>query len=123
MPKAIYIRFQMPKELANKVYEAVELARDTGKVRRGTNETTKVVEREQAKFVVMAEDVQPPEILAHMPLLCDEKGVPYAYVPSKHELGVAAGLEVPTAAVAIVEPGKARVLLEEINRKISGLKK
>jgi large subunit ribosomal protein L7Ae len=119
----MYVRFEMPKDLAIRLYEAIEMVRDTGKLRRGTNETTKVIEREQAKFVVMAEDVKPEEILAHVPLLCEEKNVPYAYVPSKQELGSAAGLEVPTAAVAVIEPGKARVILEEINRKVRELKK
>src|SRR2546426_763625 len=92
MAKPMYVRFEMPKELVDKTYQSIELAKETGKVRKGTNEVTKLVERGEAQFVVMAEDVQPEEILAHMPLLCEEKGVPYAYVPSKQELGVAVGL-------------------------------
>src|SRR3989304_138101 len=94
MTKPMYVRFETPKELVDKTYQAVELVRDSGKLRKGTNEVTKLVERGDAQFVVMAEDVQPEEVLAHMPLLCEEKGIPYAYVPSKQELGVAAGLGV-----------------------------
>jgi large subunit ribosomal protein L7Ae len=85
MAKSIFVRFEMPKELQDKAYEIVEVARDTGKVKKGTNEVTKLVERGEAVFVVMAEDVQPPEILAHMPLLCEERNIPYAYVASKAE--------------------------------------
>ena len=91
MAKPMYVRFEMPKELVDKTYQAIELAKESGKVRKGTNEVTKLVERGDAQFVVMAEDVQPEEILAHMPILCEEKGVPYAYVPSKQELGVSVG--------------------------------
>ena len=120
---AIFVRFETPKELADKIYKAVELARDTGKVRKGTNEVTKIVERGEAKFVVMAEDVSPPEILAHMPLLCEEKSVPYGYVPSKAELGMAAGIKKGTASIVIVEPGKAADLLKEIKEEIGKLKK
>jgi len=83
MAKPIFVRFEMPKELQDKAYEIVELARDTGKVKKGTNEVTKLVERGEASFVVMAEDVQPPEILAHMPMLCEERNIPYAYVDRK----------------------------------------
>jgi large subunit ribosomal protein L7Ae len=119
----MYVRFEMPKELIDKTYQVVELARDTGKVRKGTNEVTKLVERGATKFVVMAEDVQPEEILAHMPLLCEEKNVPYAYVPSKQELGVACGLEKPTASVAIMEPGKGKAVLDEVASKLAGLRK
>jgi large subunit ribosomal protein L7Ae len=123
MVKNIYVRFDMPKELVDKTYEAVELARDSGKLRKGVNEVTKLVERGGVVLVVMSEDVQPPEILAHMPILCEEKNVIYAYVPSKQELGVASGLKVPTASVAIIDPGKGKPLLEDLVSKIKTLKK
>ena len=123
MVKNIYVRFEMPKELVDKTYEAVELARDSGKLRKGVNEVTKLVERGGVTFVVMSEDVQPPEILAHMPLLCDEKNITYAYVPSKQELGVASGLKVPTASVAVIDPGKGKQLLDDLISKIKSLKK
>ncbi len=110
MPKPVYVKFETPKELADKIYELVELARDGGKLRKGTNEVTKLVERGETLMVVMAEDVSPPEILMHMPALCEEKNVPYAFVPSKAELGNACGLEKPTAAVggARCSEGQAR---------------
>ena len=101
----------------------VEKARENGKIRKGTNEATKQVERGQAKLVVMAEDVSPEEILAHMPVLCEEKNIPYTYVPSKEELGSAAGLSVSTGAVAIVNPGKEKEGIENIVKKIGTLKK
>ena len=123
MAKNIHVRFEMPKDLVDKTYEAVELARDSGKVRKGVNEVTKLVERGGVALVVMSEDVQPPEILAHMPILCEEKNIAYSYVPSKQELGVASGLKVPTASVAIIDPGKGKPLLEDLVLKLKGLKK
>jgi large subunit ribosomal protein L7Ae len=123
LAKPIYVRFEVPKELADKVYEAVEVARNTGKLRKGTNETTKAVERKNAVLVVIAEDVEPAEIVAHLPPLCDEKGVPYVYVPSKRELGAAAGIDVPSAAVAIAEAGEASSTVKDIIERIKELKK
>ncbi|MHB8634438.1 MAG: 50S ribosomal protein L7Ae [Thermoplasmatota archaeon] len=118
----MFVRFETPKELGTQIYETVEKARSTGKVAKGANEVTKQVERGVAKFVVMAEDVSPEEILAHVPLLCEEKGIPYGYVPSKAELGTAAGLPVGTAAVAIVDAGSAAESVEDVARKTSALK-
>ncbi|NJE10631.1 50S ribosomal protein L7Ae [Thermococcus sp. MAR1] len=123
MAKPSYVKFEVPAELAEKALEAVELARDTGRIRKGTNETTKAVERGQAKLVIIAEDVDPEEIVAHLPPLCEEKEIPYIYVPSKKELGAAAGIEVPSASVAIVEPGKGRELVEDIAMKVRELMK
>jgi large subunit ribosomal protein L7Ae len=120
---AIYVRFQAPKELQDLAYDLVEKARDNGKISKGANEATKQVERGQAKLVVMAEDVSPEEVLAHMPILCEEKKIPYTYVPSKDELGSAAGLHVPTAAVAVLNLGKDKSGIESIVKKIETLKK
>ena len=120
---AMYVRFQTPKDVQDLAYDLVEKARDNGKISKGANETTKQVERGQAKLVVMAEDVTPEEILAHMPLLCEEKNIPYTYVSSKDELGKAAGLTVSTAAVAILNPGKDKAGIENLVKKIEPLKK
>ena len=119
----IYVRFQTPKEIQDLAYDLVEKARDNGKISKGANETTKQVERGQAKLVVMAEDVTPEEVLAHMPILCEEKNIPYTYVPSKDELGSSAGLKVATASVAIVNPGKEKAGIENIVKKLETLKK
>ncbi len=123
MAKAMYVRFETPKELADKAYEVVELAKESGKVGKGTNEVTKLVERGTAKFVVISEDVQPEEIMVHMPLLCEEKNIPYVYVPSKQQLGNAAGLDVPTASVAILDAGKGKALMDDLAGKVAALKK
>ena len=117
----IYVRFDPPEELVNRTYEAVEKTRDTGKIKKGTNEVTKQVERGQAKLVVMASDVSPEEILVHMPVLCKEKNIPYTYVPSRMDLGRSAGLNTGTACLALVDLGEAKDLLEKIIKEINEL--
>lgn len=114
MSKPFYVKFDVPKELAEAAYEALQIVRDTGKLRRGTNETTKAIERGIAKLVVIAEDVEPPEVVAHLPLLCEERKVPYVYVPSKTQLGTAIGIDVSAASACIIEPGDAAELIKEI---------
>lgn len=106
------------KELITNAYEAVELARKTGKIKKGSNEVTKAVERGAAKLVLVAKDVNPPEIIMHFPPLCKEKNVPLMEVPSKEELGAAAGLSVPTGAIAIVVEGEAKELIKELTSKL-----
>ncbi len=106
----------MAEKNVEKILEAVEVARTTGKIRKGSNEVTKAIERGQAKLVVVAQDVTPKEIVMHLPLLAKEKSIPYVEVPKKDELGASAGLGVGTAAVAIVQEGEAKKLVEEIVR-------
>jgi len=120
MPKS-YMKFEVPKELSDKVLQAIEAARNTGKIRKGTNESTKAVEKGEGKLLAIAGDVEPEEIVMHLPPLCDEKKIPYVYVPSKSELGRAAGLDVPSAAICIADAGEGKELLKEIVASIEKL--
>ena len=109
---------EVSKELQEKAYEAVEIAKKTGKIRKGTNEVTKVIEKGIAKLVVIAENVNPPEIIMHLPILCDEKNILYVHVPSKEDLGASCGLDVPTASIAIIQEGHAKEIIREISIKL-----
>ena len=86
MAKAYYVKIDTPEELVSPILEAVRVAAQTGKVRKGTNEATKAIERGTSKLIVIAENVEPPEVVAHLPILCEELGAAYAFVPSKQEL-------------------------------------
>ena len=100
--------------MSEKAYEIIELAKRSGKIRKGTNEVTKALERGKAKLVVVAEDVSPKEITMHLPLLAKEKGIKCVIVPSKTELGVAAGMPIATVAVAVVDEGEGKEQLKEL---------
>jgi large subunit ribosomal protein L7Ae len=123
MSKPFYVKFEVSKEITDAAYEALQIAAKTGSIRKGTNETTKAVERGQAKLVVIAEDVDPPEVVAHLPLLCEERKIPYVFVPSKEKIGNAVGIDVSAAAVCIVKEGDAAGLIKEIVTRIEQLKR
>jgi large subunit ribosomal protein L7Ae len=123
MAKPIYVKFDVPKEIADKAYEALEIARDTGKIGKGTNEVTKAIERGKAILVLTAEDIDPPEIAAHLPVLSEEKEIPYVYIPTKDELGEAAGLNVGTASACITDAGEGEELVNDVVEKVEELKK
>ena len=105
---------EVSKDLENKAYEAIEIAKKTGKLKRGVNEVTKVVERGIAKLVVYARDVNPQEIIMHLTPLCNEKHIACISVSSKEELGAASGLDVGTGAVAVIQEGEAGELIKEL---------
>lgn len=99
---------------AEKALEAIEIAKNTGKLKKGTNEATKALERGTAKLVAIAKDVNPPEITMHIPMLAKEKGIPCIEIATKEELGAAAGIKVGTAAVAVVVEGDAKKIIAEL---------
>lgn len=113
-----FVKFEVSPEVESKILEVIEGATAAKGLRKGMNETTKAVERGVAKLVVMAENVEPEEILVHIPILCEEKVVPYAYVKDKLALGKAAGLTVPTSSVAITDAGVKGNLLKDVIEKL-----
>ncbi len=94
------------------VYDIIEKARKTGKIEKGTNEVTKAIERGTAKLVAYAKDVEPKEIVMHLPILCKEKNIPCFEVDKKEKLGISVGLNVSCASVCIINPGDADKDLE-----------
>ncbi|MFW9792984.1 MAG: 50S ribosomal protein L7Ae [Candidatus Thorarchaeota archaeon] len=123
MPKPSFVEWEPTEELQKKALEALEIAKDTCRIKKGINEATKSIERGIARLVVIAEDVEPQEVIMYLPGLCDDKKAPYIFVTSKADLGNAAGIERPTAAVAIIVDGKAKELVDDLVEKINGLRK
>lgn len=91
------------------VYDIIEKAAKTGKVDKGVNEVTKCVERGVAKLVVVATDIDPKELIQHLPILCSEKNIKFVEVDSREKLGISVGINRPSAAIAVVEAGEAKL--------------
>ena len=89
------------------VYEIIEKARKTGKIEKGANETTKAVELGTAKLVAYGADVDPKEIVQHLPIICKDKGILCVEADSKKKLGIAVGIGVGCSSVAIIDAGEA----------------
>ncbi len=122
MAKPYYVKFETPEDLVNPILEAIRVAIESGKVRKGTNEATKAIERGTSKLIIIAEDVDPPEVVAHLPILCEEQGAAYAFVPSKQELGKALGIDITSAAAAILDSGDAQHIIDQVISSISKIK-
>jgi len=122
MAKPYFVKFDVPENLVSPIYEALRVASETGKVKKGTNEATKAIERGVSKLIIIAEDVEPPEVVAHLPILCEERGASYTFVPSKQELGKALGIEVTSAAAAILDSGDAQHIIDEVVASIEKIK-
>jgi len=122
LAKPYYVKFETPQDLINPIYEAIRVAAESGKVKKGTNEATKAIERGTSKLIIIAEDVEPPEVVAHLPILCEEQGAAYAFVPSKQELGKALGIDITSAAAAILDSGDAQHIVDQVVLSISKIK-
>ncbi|KAJ7261598.1 snRNP subunit [Mycena rebaudengoi] len=78
-------------DLTNSILDLVQQANHYNQLKKGANEVTRTLARGGAEFIVLAADADPLEILLHIRLLCEDKNVPYIFVPSKDALGCACG--------------------------------
>jgi U4/U6 small nuclear ribonucleoprotein SNU13 len=77
---------------SSQILDLVELAAEFRQIKRGANECTKVLKRGLVEIIIIAADAEPLEIILHLPLLCEDKNIPYIFVPSKQNLGKACGV-------------------------------
>jgi len=87
---------------------------NTSSSKKGANEATKTLNRGVSEFIVLTADTEPLEILLHLPLLCEEKNVPYVFVPSKAALGRACNVSRPVIS-ASVTTSESKELQSQIN--------
>mmetsp|Transcript_24074 Transcript_24074/g.48619 ORF Transcript_24074/g.48619 Transcript_24074/m.48619 type:complete len:127 (-) Transcript_24074:2448-2828(-) len=99
------------KDLAIQILDLIELAREYKQVKKGANESIKFLKKGAAELIVIAADADPIEIVLHLPLICEDKNIPYIFVHSKFALGKACGVSRSVIACCITA---------SIDSKISG---
>lgn len=87
--------------LTQQILDLAQQAQNLRQLKKGANEATKTLNRGISEFIIMAADTEPIEILLHLPLLCEDKNVPYVFVPSKTALGRACGVSRPVIAASV----------------------
>ncbi|KAL2119505.1 hypothetical protein VTJ04DRAFT_6466 [Mycothermus thermophilus] len=108
--------------LVQELLDCVQQASHYRQLKKGANEATKAVNRGTAELVILAADTTPLSIVLHIPLISEEKNVPYVYVPSKVALGRACGVSRSVIAVALTSNeasdlnSKIRALREKVER-------
>eukprot|EP01099_Mayorella_cantabrigiensis_P000263 TRINITY_DN111_c0_g1_i1.p1 TRINITY_DN111_c0_g1~~TRINITY_DN111_c0_g1_i1.p1 ORF type:complete len:249 (-),score=92.88 TRINITY_DN111_c0_g1_i1:148-894(-) len=106
-----------PPALSKKCLKLTQKAASSKQIRRGVKEVVKALRKNERGLCLLAGDISPIEVICHIPIICEEAGLPYIYVPSKAELGVAAATKRPTSVVLISDK------TSEINSEISSLAK
>ncbi|CAH9056464.1 unnamed protein product [Cuscuta epithymum] len=88
-------------ELTIVIHDLVAQDANYKQLKKGANEATKTLNKGISGFIVMVADTEPLEILLHLPLLAEDKNVPYVFVKSKEALGRACGVTRPVIACSV----------------------
>lgn len=110
-------------DLTVALLDLVQQATNYKQTKKGANEATKTLNRGISELIIMAADAEPIEILLHLPLLCEDKNVPYVFVPSKVALGRACGVSRPVIASSITtnEASQLKTTIDGMKIKIEQL--
>ncbi|XP_026718865.1 NHP2-like protein 1 [Athene cunicularia] len=110
-------------QLTKTLLDLVQQSCNYKQLRKGANEATKTLNRGIAEFIVMAADAEPLEIILHLPLLCEDKNVPYVFVRSKQALGRACGVSRPVIAcsITIKEGSQLKPQIQSVQQAIERL--
>ena len=109
------------RKLTKRLYKAVRKAKKAKKLRRGVREVVKALRKNEKGVVVLAGDVSPIDVISHIPVFCEEKEVPYCYVPCRKDLGLAGGTQRPTSVVMVQSGKDYEDVYQDCHSQVSGL--
>jgi H/ACA ribonucleoprotein complex subunit 2 len=93
------------RKSTKKLHKLVKKASQAKFVKRGVKEVVKAIRKGEKGFCIIAGDISPVDVITHLPIMCEDRDIPYIYVPSKLDLGAAACTKRPTSCI-LVNPGK-----------------
>lgn len=93
------------KKVNKKILKTVKKASKAKHVKRGVKEVVKALRKGEKGLVIIAGDISPPDVISHIPVLCEDSAVPYVFIPSKEDLGSAGATKRPTSCVMVVPGG------------------
>lgn len=111
------------KKLSKKLYKCVKKAAKLKNIRRGVKEVQKFINKGEKGIVVLAGDTLPIDVYCHLPIMCEDRNMPYAYIPSKVDLGSSAGSKRPTCVIMIKPHQDYQEAYDECLEEVSGLPK
>ncbi|KAJ5753143.1 H/ACA ribonucleoprotein complex subunit NHP2 [Penicillium odoratum] len=97
---------------AKKVLKSVKKAAVNKSLKRGVKEVVKALRKSAipaanatieipSGVVILAADISPMDVISHIPVLCEDHGIPYVFVSSRAELGASAATKRPTSVVMV----------------------
>ena len=111
-----------PDKLTKKLLKLVKKSAKEKKVKRGVKEVVKAIRKKQRGICIIAGDISPIDVISHVPIMCEDEGIPYCYVASKESLGAAGSTKRPTSVILCLDAdGDNAELREECAKKIKGL--
>merc|ERR1711944_254515 len=111
-----------PKKLTKKIYKCIKKgSKHTTFIRNGLKDVQARIRKGERGLVVFAGDVTPTDVMCHLPSVCEEKGLPYVFTPSRALLGQAMGVKRGSLIVMIRKHEEFADLYQECKEEVEKL--
>merc|ERR1719238_1704636 len=110
------------RKLAKKLYKCIKKGmKHKTFVRNGLKDVQSRIRKGEKGIVVFAGDVTPIDVMCHLPSVCEEKGLPYVFTPSRALLGQAMGVKRGSLMVMIRKHEEYQELFDECKEEVEKL--
>lgn len=109
------------RKLVKKLYKITKKAQGAKSIRKGVKEVQKFIRKGERGIVIFAGNTNPIDVICHMPVVCEEKDIPYCYAPSKEDIGLACGSKRPTCMVMVKQHDDYKDLYTELHEELQQL--
>lgn len=109
------------RKLTKKLYKVVKKSQKAKRLKRGVREVVKGLRKDEKGLIILAGDVSPIDVISHIPVFCEDKGVPYCYVPTRKDLGAAAFTKRPTSVVMVQSAEDYKELYQDCYNKVDAI--
>ena len=91
-------------KMNKKLLKIIKKGHKSKLVKRGIKETVKAIKKKNKGICVIGADISPIDVISHLPILCEDFGIPYIYSRSRLEIGVACKTKRPTSCIFMSKP-------------------
>lgn len=91
---------KMTKKVYSLIRKAVTANKKKGIIK-GIKDVTKAIRKGQKGVLVLGADASPYDVISHFPVMAEEAKIPYVWVPSRHDLGIATQCKRATSVVLL----------------------
>lgn len=117
-PNAIAQPLADPK-LTKKLFKVVKQAMEKKKLHRGLKNVEKAIRKGGTGLCILAGDVTPIDIYCHIPIVCEDRNIPYCFVPSKRNIAASIGAKRPCIIAMVIEDQDYKELFDKCVKKVS----
>lgn len=109
-------------KLSKRLYKLIKKSSTKkNKLYRGLKNVQTRIRKGGEGLCILAGDVSPIDIYCHLPIVCEDRNIPYCFVSSKRDIALALGAKRPCIVALITADEEYKDLYDKCYKKVSSM--